>query len=285
MFYDEYWIRRTKRSSEGGFVVKNRDKIVWFVVPSTILRVLCSIFLRFYLIREIFIYQNLKKYGGSFILDMGCGEGSLFMGEFGSVFGVDIALQPLKKCKGKYNGVVCASALHLPFRDNCFDFVSSADLIGHIYVEDKPSLFCEMCRVLVVGGYSCHVVETDSSDKVYYYIKTHLEAYKKALFLIGGHVGLETCENTIRRFQEHFKLVCVEKAYSSILETEQIYILFKSCSRFNRDVNLISHLCEKSLKNFPIRLFLNIFLSMLSYIEIHFASYDKINGLLVTVKK
>ena len=285
MFYDDYWVRRTERANSGGFVVKHRDKIVWFVVHSAVLRVLCSIFLRFYLIREIFIYNNLKKYGGSTILDIGCGEGSLFLGEFGSVVGVDLALLPLHKCKKKYDGVVCASALHLPFRDGCFDYVTSTDFIGHILVDDKDLLFGEMRRVLIVGGYSSHIVETDSEDKVYCFIKKYPEAYEKALFLIGGHVGLETCEDTIERFQKYFKLVCVEKAYSSILETEQIYILFKSCSRFNRDVNLVSHLCEKSLKNFPVRLFLNIFLSMLCYIEIHFASFDKINGLLVTVKK
>jgi len=285
MFYDDYWVKRSERSAQGGFMVKHRDKVVWLVVHSVVLRVLCSVFLRFYLIREIFIYRALRKFGGSSILDIGCGEGSLFLTEFGSVVGVDLARQPLMFCKGKYHHVVCASALFLPFRDGCFDFVNSTDFIGHIRVKDKSLLFGEMCRVLAMGGYSSHIIETDSSDLVYGYIKNYPMEYGKALVSIGGHVGLETCENTVKRFQEYFKVVCIEKAYGSILETEQLFILLSPCSKFSGTVNLISYLCERSITNLPIRFAINIFLSMLSFIEIHFASYDKINGLLVVVKK
>lgn len=285
MFYEKYWLNRTKRSNQGGLMVKHRDKICWIVIHNVLLRFLCSIFLRFYLIREIFVYNALKKFGGSFILDLGCGEGALFLNEFGGVIGIDIAVQPLFECKKKYDGVVCASALHLPFRDESFDFVKSTDFIGHIRVEDKGLLFNEMDRVLMVGGYSSHIVETDSSDSLFTYLKKYPEAFKEAMFNIGGHVGLESCRVTIERFQKHFTLVNVEKAFSSIHETEQLSILLKPYVKFSNRVYLITCLCERTIRNFPVRLGLNLFLSMLSYIQIYYSPYEEINGLLITVMK
>ena len=53
----------------------------------------------------------------------------------------------------------------LPFADESFDYVVSADVIGHIRHEDKDRLFAEMHRVLKKGGKAIHVIETDATSR------------------------------------------------------------------------------------------------------------------------
>lgn len=265
-------------------MVTDRDKIVNWIVHDSFLRRVGKVFLRFYVVREIFIFDALIGYGDSPILDVGCGEGNLLLMRFGSVIGVDVSAFPLFAAKEKYSHVVCASATHLPFRESTFGFLNTTDFIGHVAMSEKAQFFSEMHRVLKPNAYSCHVVETDSNDRTYRFLKKFPRRYSRAMIDIGGHFGLETSENTIKRFRETFQIVEVEKIYSWILETEQVYTLLRFCHESHTAIQA-SKVCGKLIGSVFKRLVINATLSFLSYLQSLYVPLDKINGLMVIAKK
>lgn len=83
-----------------------------------------------------------------FILDCACGKGSLlkYFSEYtkGKPIGVDISSVALEEAK-KYSPVVKSSIYSLPFKDNSFDIVISAETIEHL--EEPENGIAELCRV------------------------------------------------------------------------------------------------------------------------------------------
>ena len=80
------------------------------------------------------------------VLDVGCGIGYLSR-LFLHYIGVDLDIEGLRIAKTLFpaRDYVCASATHLPFRDNSFDTCISYDCIEH--VEDIGRFLTEMARV------------------------------------------------------------------------------------------------------------------------------------------
>jgi len=73
------------------------------------------------------------------ILDIGCGNGRFlkaFLEHAEGVFGADISLHMLKEAQKTTKNIVRADSEHLPFKDNAFDIVHSAGLLG-IYHSEK----------------------------------------------------------------------------------------------------------------------------------------------------
>lgn len=88
------------------------------------------------------------------ILDGGCGTGAgiIYLGAFGTIYGVDLSPVAIQFCKKRgLKNVMIGNILKLPFENNKFDLVCLMDVIEHIK-EDKAAIK-EAYRVLKPGGY------------------------------------------------------------------------------------------------------------------------------------
>ena len=152
-------------------------------------------------------------------LDMGCGFGQfmyqIVQNQENHVIGTDIKHGVLKKasfllrqlhCKKKYN-FINQSDRQLPFKNDSFDYVVSADVLEHVGYENQENVLSEIFRVLKNGGQA--IIHTPNQNRVR--ITTLL---KKIYYLIKGfrprdithafpkeHVSLTTSKrlNTICR--------------------------------------------------------------------------------------
>jgi len=95
---------------------------------------------------------------GKRILDIGCGSGALtylISQKGGMVIGVDVLDGAIKFAREKTKnirniGFIKASACHLPFKNDCFDYVVSSDVIEHLEEPDK--MLAEIKRVYNGNG-------------------------------------------------------------------------------------------------------------------------------------
>lgn len=84
------------------------------------------------------------------VLDIGCSVGGSFdaLGSEGqTVTGVDVSTVAVKKAQTLGRNVVWASATELPFQDNQFDLVVSADVFEHLHENDAAIAASEAIRV------------------------------------------------------------------------------------------------------------------------------------------
>lgn len=101
-------------------------------------------------------------------LEVGVGTGR-FAEKLGISYGVDIALSPLKKARGRGIKVVLASAENLPFKNESLGLVA---LIVTLCFVETPSQVIEECwRVLRPGGKLVLGVIPGESPLAEYYIK------------------------------------------------------------------------------------------------------------------
>jgi SAM-dependent methyltransferase len=102
------------------------------------------------------------------ILDLGCGTGN-YLDLFQRVtqaqfYGVEPSIGMGLKASHKNNLVsICTGdAYHIPYVDDCFDFIYMTDVIHHI--QDYHHLFAELHRVVKPAGRACIV--TQSHDQI-----------------------------------------------------------------------------------------------------------------------
>ncbi len=110
---------------------------------------------------RILTFQLLRRYGavsGNSILDAGCGTG-LFLREWAATFpggqeaGIDLSLPSLPIAQTPTSALLLgASADDLPFRNNSFDVVHSADVLQHMTQVGSRQALIEFHRVLRPGG-------------------------------------------------------------------------------------------------------------------------------------
>lgn len=98
--------------------------------------------------------------GGSRVLEVGCGTGSMLplLGRFGRPVGVDAYVPALRYIPRA--SVVGGNALALPFADAVFDLVGCFDVLYHRRVTDVADALGELRRVCRPGGL---VIITDSA--------------------------------------------------------------------------------------------------------------------------
>lgn len=89
------------------------------------------------------------------ILDAGCGTGAAmgYLAPFGPVTGCDLSAVALQFCRQRgLHSLNQASVLRLPFEEDCFDLVTSFDVLYHRAVGDYGQAVGEFDRVLKPGG-------------------------------------------------------------------------------------------------------------------------------------
>ncbi len=90
------------------------------------------------------------------VLDGGCGTGGMMLAlaRYGRVTGIDFS--PLAVGYSRQRGldrVMRASVTHLPFPNECFDLVTSFEVLYHLGVSDDGQAIQEFARVLRPGGH------------------------------------------------------------------------------------------------------------------------------------
>jgi len=91
---------------------------------------------------------------GLSILDAGCGTGAAmgYLAEYGRVTGLDFSTHALEFCRRRRKtSLARGSVMQLPFRDCCFDLVTSFDVLCITGMDDVKALN-EFRRVLAPGG-------------------------------------------------------------------------------------------------------------------------------------
>lgn len=238
--------------------------------------------------RHRFFKQVFGNDRGKLILDLGCGGGYELFTNYGDVVGIDLELTPLKTARSIYPTVVHGDVMSLPFEGNTFDYVVSADLIGHIPIESKDRLFSEVYRVLKKAGKTAHIIETDSTNYLYRFAHRYPDLFKRAFIEeIGGHFGLEMPSAVLKRFDKHeFKLIRAEKIWGPIWPIEE-YV-----QRFNNEykkksilIGLIVAIAKILNGNIILREITNVFMGILNYVIEAFKPLDHGQGLLVLYKK
>ena len=122
-------------------------------------------------IQKLVSKLNIEK--GSRILDIGCGTGALLphlaknMGKNGKLFALDFSLEMLTKAKqkkiAKNIAYINADAQYLPFKENCFDYVTCFATFPHI--DDQQKSLLEMARTLKSKG-KVFVLHLSSREKI-----------------------------------------------------------------------------------------------------------------------
>jgi SAM-dependent methyltransferase len=86
------------------------------------------------------------------VLDVGCGNGLFWEALFGHrpIVGVDYSREMCRLAQARGMQVYHADAIALPFADDQFDLIYSAEIIQ--YIEDLPALLTELARVCRPGG-------------------------------------------------------------------------------------------------------------------------------------
>jgi len=110
------------------------------------------------------VKKELKKYinKSNKVLDLGCGNNSIFTNGFKSTeykyfTGLDLSLKGLKILKGKFDSekkqsVVMANVLYLPFKRNSHDLIVSISMIEYLHDEHLQQFFREIERVISKDG-------------------------------------------------------------------------------------------------------------------------------------
>jgi SAM-dependent methyltransferase len=192
------------------------------------------------------------------VLDLGCGSGTRFFASLGPTVGVDVSQASLREARGLYAATARADALSLPFADESFDAVVSADLVGHIPVVDKPRLIAEIRRVLRPGGRTFHVVECDSNNWIFQHGKRRPELFHRYFVEeIGGHFGLEPGPVAASRFrQADFSPLVEEGLYDLLWNVKDYVRVFDNDYRLEDGVVSLVAAVARRLAQRPATLFL-----------------------------
>jgi SAM-dependent methyltransferase len=120
---------------------------------------------------------------------------------FGPTAGVDLSYSSLCNAARIYQKVALADTALLPFEDNSFDVVVSAEALGHIPGTIKNAVLGEIKRVLRPGGIAIHVIETMGTVRRF---AQHLdpELFERHFVQQYGHVGMERPSETIARIEQ-----------------------------------------------------------------------------------
>jgi ubiquinone/menaquinone biosynthesis C-methylase UbiE len=237
--------------------------------------------------RERFFKRNLSG-GDNIILDLACGAGRDYFTEYGTVVGVDLSLEPLKIAKNRYQFVLQSGVTKLPFADNTFDYVTSADFFGHITAEDKNLVQKEINRILKPGGKAINIIETDSTNIWFRIAHRQPELFQKYFIeKIGGHIGLELPTECISRWEASgFKIDSAEKLWGLVWPIRDYASLFDNeYAKDSAGIKLIVFISKFFGKIKIIEVLINIILNPVSYLVEKLFPLNNGQGLMLVCKK
>ena len=160
-----------------------------------------------------FIYKSTPV--SSLVLDVGCGGGSLawLKNKGCTVIGCDFSLSSLKIASKVYDSVVLSDAGYLPFVDDAFGVVISADLLEHVPHPDKDKVILDMKRVLKKGGVTLHHIVCLSKGPLTRKAAKYPSLFSEHFISSIGHFGLESGKQIKKRFKRHFDHISVSGHY------------------------------------------------------------------------
>ena len=238
--------------------------------------------------RDRLFYQGLcGARPGALILDVGCGGGRHYFSSHGKVIGIDPVFDLLRIAQTVYDEVYHASAFQLPFPDNSFDFVVSSDVIGHVPIELKDTMFSEIYRVLRAGGRTIHVIETDATNVWFRFAHRYAELFQKYFVEVPGHISLEMPTELRARFLRHgFKEVQFRKFASTIQECGTIAGYFNNEYRQKSTLIRLAVAVDKLLaQNLLVKEITNVLLEPAAKLADALTEFNAGSGALVVFEK
>ena len=217
---------------EGRFVTIFPRKTRFRFAPGRLSSALYAFYLQTNLIarRERFWKKYLPASNvKSQILDVGCGGGNEYFAHAGTATGLDISLTSLSVARQVYcERVAQGNILDLPFCDQSFDYVVSADLLGHILSQQKDKSLNEFFRVLKPDGKMLHVIETKSQAPLFRFAERFSDLFQEHFVIrIGGHYGLELPTQCVMRLERAgFQMLRTEKIYDFLMPLWSFVFLF-----------------------------------------------------------
>jgi len=172
--------------------------------------------------RTMWVYDNVRP--GSTVLDLGCGAGllALLKRKHIRLAGLDLARDCADAALRNGYDLVCVGDLStLPFRDECFDYVISLDVMGHIEFERKDKVIAEIHRVLKRDGITMHGIETMNAQRRKDYDQMSDEELRHFV-QIDGHVGMEPEPDIRERFSRCFSHVQTAWRFSICQSAEEL---------------------------------------------------------------
>lgn len=236
--------------------------------------------------RERFFSRNIMG-RNNLILDLGCGAGREMLKSRGQVVGVDLSKKPLKLAAKLYDMAILSDIKSLPFADNSFDYVISADLFGHIESNDKDLIYREINRVLKSGGKSLNIIETDSENCWFRFAHRWPELFEKYFILgIGGHFGLELPTQAVERWQRAgFEIVKAQKIWGTVWPIQD-YLIFDNEYQTKSDrIGLIVTISKALSANRVVKILVNIILNPLNSLVESFYGLNHGQGLMLICRK
>ncbi len=186
------------------------------------------------------------------VLDFGCGGGHSAYKKIGKVIGTDISFKSLKNAKRMYPKAVLYDGIHLPFKNDTFNYILADQVFGHIPLKQKNQILKEIRRVSKPGAVVYASIETDSKNNPWInFMKKYPKIYQKKWIKMYGHYGLELPSQCIKRFKKNdFKILKTEKGLRYLWEATGYYNIFSGeFAQKNSSIKILTIIAKPFAKN------------------------------------
>jgi 2-polyprenyl-6-hydroxyphenyl methylase/3-demethylubiquinone-9 3-methyltransferase len=176
------------------------------------------------------VRSMLKNISYSNILDIGCKTGKQLESHITKdMLGVGIDID-LKNTTGKAN-YICATGLNMPFKSECFDVITSTEVIEH--VSDHNKFLSEIHRVLATGGF--FILSTPNESQISSVLRRCLEfIFHKEYLDAPDHVSKVTPKILKNELKEAgFKIVTIKYGSFNPYIFPPYFLIFKELKLFN----------------------------------------------------
>jgi len=245
-----------------------------------------------YILLHFLSNPNLRKREKLIVLDFGCGTGNVtkILSNYFSdsnIIGIDISPIGVKQANDRFSDLnfVIGDCQHLPFENNIFDLIYSADVFGHI--PDLKLGIQEFSRILKTGGEGIIFSETNGLTQLRRMVLTILE--EDPWIALDGHISLYSDEELKQMLTQAGLKVIDYKYYPEIripvkrwdTRLDVMYPELLKYFKFRRPIGkFINYLRSSQTLKYLMILFPSFFIHIL----LHFQKKD-VGGLFIYVKK
>lgn len=180
-----------------------------------------------YYARNHFLHRVAKIFPpGSRLIEVGCGGGSMFLGERYEMLGVEIAHRSAMYATQAYSSVMQASSLRIPVDDNAADGLISSYVLEHLSDEVVLNCLKEMRRTLCSGGLMLHCFDVDADSAFTRWAKS--KSWYDYIFVESkGHTGLRSEKKWRALFAEaNFEVIAWHSFNKTWLQDLSIWSYF-----------------------------------------------------------